>query len=471
MPEPSTLSEALARFALNLRFDEIPAEVVDKAKDVMLDTVGICASSAPMDFGRSALALAHRLGGPPESSLIGFPATVAVHHAALANGVLAHGQDYDDTHTESMVHAGAALVPAALALSEATDASGRETLAALIAGLEVSIRLGLPARNRFHLRGFHTTSICCTFGAALMAARMFGHEQAAAVDAAGVAGSLASGLLECVPAGSGAKKLHAGWAASCGIQAAQFAQAGFTGPRTVFEGRLGVYNSLLRGEVPDLDEVLSGLGTRWEMLNIRPKLYPCCHYLQTFIECAKSARADAAFDPDGIDRIECRIAAGAVNIVCDPWEKKLAPQTAYEARFSLAFATAITLINGSAGISEFSDRYLGDARLLALMKRVGYVVEPRFNVQDMQAGLAIVFHDGRRWEREMPRVRGDAADPIDRDELLVKFRENVDQLNPALGATVADAIVGLDGASDAGGLMRALSEAVPINLMRRSCHA
>lgn len=445
---PDTIAQRLAKFSHDLRYDSIPSEVVDKTKRLVLDTLGVCIGSTQIDFGASVLALTSAWGGAPQASLIGATGKVPVHHAAFCNGVLGHGQDYDDTHTESVVHPSAALVPVALAAGEASGASGREVLTALIAGLEATIRIGMPALNRFHLRGFHTTSIAATFGAALIAARLARTDLARTIDAVGVGGSFTSGLLECIPAASGAKRLHAGWAGLCGVVASQLAAAGFSGPNTVFEGKLGVYNSFLRGEALDLDVIFDRLGEHWETLDVRPKLYPCCHYLQAFLDCAAALRKDPAFDPTRIERIACRVAPGAVNIVCEPWQKKLEPVTGYDMRFSLPFAVAQMLVEGKAGVAQFAPESFDNPAVRRLMTRVSYESYPNYEVKDMPGWVELTFADGRRLVHEVAQVRGNARNPVPLEELMVKYRANTACLEPAAAERLAELILGLDRAAN-----------------------
>jgi 2-methylcitrate dehydratase PrpD len=454
-----TIARRLTHFNHALAYEAIPTAVIEKAKLLILDTLGVCIGSTRLEFGRAATALVAGWGGPPQATVIGARDRVAAHNAAFANGILGHGQDYDDTHTESVVHPSAALVPAALAEAERSKRSGRETLAALIAGTEATIRLALPAFNRFHLRGFHTTSITATFGAALISARLRGMSEEGAHQAVGVGGSFTSGLLECVPAAAGAKRLHAGWAALCGFVAADMAQSGFTGPATVFEGKLGVYNSFLRDEPLDLALIFDRIGERWEILNTRPKLYPCCHYLQSFLDCAARLRRDHDIRSDDVAKIECRIAAGAVNIVCDPWPRKLDPRTGYDARFSLPFAVALMLARGKAGTAEFSETTLGDPAVRALMPKVSYEVEPRYEVKDMPGWVRVTLGNGTQHTAEIPAVRGDAANPVPQDELLVKFHANTEFLGRGASQRIAEQILALDQCADVGVLMAALRAA------------
>jgi 2-methylcitrate dehydratase PrpD len=451
-----TIAERLAQFSEGLQFEDIPPEVIEKTQRLVLDTVGVCIGSTQIDFGKSALRLVARWGGAPEATLIGRRTKVPAHHAALCNGILGHGQDYDDTHTESVVHPSAALAPVALAVAEHTGCSGREMLTALVGGLEATIRIAMPALNKFHLRGFHTTSVAATFGAALIAAKLEKIGLQRTVEAVGISGSFTSGLLECIPAGSGAKRLHAGWGALCGIIAAQLAEGEYTGPNTVFEGKLGVYNSFLRGESLDLSVIFKGLGRDWETLDVRPKLYPCCHYLQAFLDCAARLRREHKIRAEDIAGISCRIAQGAVNIVCEPWERKLVPATGYDARFSLPFAVALMFTKGKAGVAEFSAQGAADPQIRQLMAKVRYEAEPKYEVKDMPGWIEVTLKDGTLHRWEIPEVRGNARNPVSLEELLDKFNANTSFLGAAASSRIAGDILGLDKMADICGFMASL---------------
>ncbi len=457
-----TITARLSEFFRGVRFEDLPPAVVHKAKLLALDTLGVAIGSTALDFGQNALHLSEAWASNTGGSLVGRAVRVAPHHAALINGILAHGQDFDDTHTESVVHSSAALVPAMLACAERDGATGRDALLALVLGTEMSLRLALPARNAFHLRGFHTTSVACTFGAALMSALLGRrNDQTHLVQALGVAGSFASGLLECVPAASSAKRLHAGWAGLCGIMADDLARSGFTGPATVIEGRLGVYNSMLRGQEFDLEEMFTDLGTRWHILDIRPKLYPCCHYLQAFIDCADRLRARPGPDPARIVQIRARVAEGSVNMICKPWDIKIAPRTGYDARFSLPYAIATMLLRGRAGQTEFQEDQLDDPDIRALMQRVSYTVDPGFSVKDMPAWVELTFDDGTVATESLAEVRGDAANPLSATEIMANFRDCTRPFDSGQIAAIADRILKLDNAPDLTGLMRAIADLSP----------
>jgi 2-methylcitrate dehydratase PrpD len=452
-----TIAERLGEFCESLSYDEIPEPVLVKAKELILDTIGICVGSSKIDFGMAALRLIAGWGGLPESSLIGLRCMVPAQNAAFANGVLGHGQDFDDTHTDSVVHPSACLVPVALALGESKGSSGKEILTAFVGGMEAMIRIGMPAHNRFHLRGFHTTSICGTFGSTLVTARLTGLDCKKMIEALGISGSFTSGLLECIPSGSGAKRLHAGWAGLCGVVAAEFASVDYTGPGSVFEGRLGLYNSFLRGESLDFTEITKGLGTEWEILNVRPKLYPCCHYLQSYLDCMSYLRKQYRLRPEDVVKIDCRVAQGAVNIVCEPWENKLSPKTGYDGRFSLPFAVSLMLSKGRAGVEEFSERYLEDVEIKELMRRVHYEVEPSFEVKDMPGWITLRLRNGEKVDHRINQVRGDGLHPIQRKELFEKFQRNAVSLGREKSQRIGEQILRFEALRGIGDLMKELS--------------
>lgn len=423
-----TLAAQLVHLVNGFTFETLPKPVLEKTKDLLLDTIGICLSSATMDFGIGISKLAGSWGGLSESSLIGSRSKVPAHHAAFANGVLAHGQDFDDTHTEAVVHPSACLVPVSLAIGEKRASSSREIITALAAGLELMIRIGLPAPNQFHVGGFHTSSISGTFASSLVTARLMGLDEKKMADALGICGSFASGLVECVHMGTRSKRLHPGWAGLCGIVAAELADIGYDGPSTIFEGRLGLYNSFLRSGPIDLSPLLKNFGRDWEILNIRPKLYPCCHDLQSYIDCISFLQKKNNLRAGDVARIDCKVAEGAVNMVCEPWGKKISPVNSYEARFSLPFVIALMLTRGKAGPNEFSEEGLEDPEIKALMGKVSYDVEPSFKVKNLPGWVMLTLRNGERLAYGIDAVRGDASHPFSREELLEKFRMNTASL-------------------------------------------
>lgn len=240
-----TLAERLASFAAGLTFDAVPAAVVESVRLRVLDVLGIALAASREGWAPSVLATVEAATGRGDSTVIGSKLTTAAPFAILANGTLAHGLDFDDTHARSITHASAVIVPTVLALGEAHGLDGRRVVTAAVAGYEAIARLGMAAPGAFHARGWHATGVCGTLAAALVAGRCLGLDAGRLVAALGVAGSFASGLLEFLEDGSWVKRLHPGWAGHAGAMAAALARGGFTGPATVLEGRFGLYRSFV----------------------------------------------------------------------------------------------------------------------------------------------------------------------------------------------------------------------------------
>src|SRR3989475_1496376 len=290
MPHPS-VARRYARFVLGQALYDLPAPVVDKAVLLALDTLGSCLASSRQDFGRAVLQTAERLGGQAESTLIGTKGKVGAASAVLANATLAHGLDFDDTREDAIVHTGSVAVTTALAVGEALGASGRAVLEAMVAGVEVMCRVGLAVPGRFHARHYHPTSLAGSFAAAAIAGRLHGLTEDELVHAFGICGSQAGGIIEYLADGSWTKRLHPGWAAHAGVTAALLAQAGFTGPETVFEGAHGFYQAFAGGHHETwLHELLTFLGRKWEIEQLTFKTYPCGSIAHPYMDCALRLR-------------------------------------------------------------------------------------------------------------------------------------------------------------------------------------
>jgi len=224
----ATCAEVLSEFTHDLRPGAIPREVRENVSLRVLDILGIALASTAQDFAPAVLGVVEAWGSG-ECTVIGTKLRAAPPMAILANGSLAHGLDYDDTHTVAICHASAVVVPTALALGESLGLDGAAVLAAMVAGYETMTRIGMAAPGEFHARGWHATAVCGTFAAALAAGKCLGLSRAQLTAALGIAGSLASGVLEHLEDGSWVKRLHPGWAGHSGALAAGLARGGGAG--------------------------------------------------------------------------------------------------------------------------------------------------------------------------------------------------------------------------------------------------
>lgn len=449
-----TLAARLAAFAHDLTYERVPPPVALSVRLRALDVLGIALAASTQDFApavREALAAWDARG---DCTVVGDKVTAATPLAALANGALAHGLDFDDTHAASITHASAVVLPAVLAVAESRGADGRAVVTAAVAGYETIARLGMAAPGAFHARGWHATSVCGTFAAALAAGKVLGLDQQRLTAALGLAGSFASGVQEFLADGSWSKRVHAGWAAHAGVVAATLARGGFTGPASILEGRFGLYRTFL-GQAPDLSP-FDTLGTTWETLAVGFKPYPCCHYLHAYLDCALALRTAHGLTPDAIEGVECLVAAGEVPIVCEPVGAKRRPRTSYDAQFSLPFAVAAALVDGAIGLDTFAAERLGDARVLALAARVAHRVDPDSRFPDGFPGwVRIRLAGGRTLEAREPDGRGGPRRPLPASAIVEKFRANAARVLPAERAgAVERAALGLDTLGDVGDLMR-----------------
>jgi 2-methylcitrate dehydratase PrpD len=434
-----TASERLAAFTTDLRFDDLPPEVVLRAKELMLDLLGVSLAARAMPASEAMVAVVRAMSGAPESTVWGSGERVPASNAALANGTMAHGLDYDDTQLPAQAHMSASVVPAALAAAEAVGADGRATIAACVAGWEVGLRIGAAAPGKFIDFGFHPTGICGAFASAVVAGKLWGLSASQLVNALGIAGSQAAGLMAFLDGAAWSKKMHPGWAAHSGIIAALLAREGFTGPRTIFEGRFGIYNTHIHDRAFDLETLTAGLGSAWEMLRISMKPYPACHFNHTFIDAALYLRERYGLRPEDIERIDCKITAQAIPVVCEPREQKVRPKDGYAAQFSLPYGVAVALVRGKAGLAEFADTAIDDPRVLDLAARVTHSVDPESDFPLHYPGWVVVtLRDGRVLERREPIQRGTPERPLRTEEVVAKFRDCVASV---LDSTRAEALV------------------------------
>ena len=425
MPRPS-VARRYARFALGLALDQVPPPVAAKAASLALDTLGSCLASSREEFGRAVLQAAERLGGPPESTLIGTKARVGAASAVLANATLAHGLDFDDTREDAIVHTGCVAVTTALAVGEALGASGRAVVEAMIAGVEVMCRVGLAVPGRFHARHYHPTSLTGSFAAAAVAGKLYGLTEDQLVHAFGICGSQAGGIIEYLADGSWTKRLHPGWAAHAGVAATHLARSGFTGPETVFEGAHGFYQAFAGGYAEAaLEALLATLGRTWELAGLTLKPYPCGSIAQPYMDCALRLREQHRIKPEEIVDIRCRTAEGPIPRLWEPLASKHRPANGYAAKFSLPYLLALMLVRGRATLAEFTDEAARDQAVLAVAGKVGYEVDATIDYPRQFIGhVAIRLRDGRLLEARQDHPRGGPDFPMTREEVEAKFLGN-----------------------------------------------
>ena len=421
------LATQLAAWVSRLRFDDLPDDVVTATKLRVLDVIGLALAGSETPFGQSTRAAALALSPAGPAHILGTGESVAPATAAFANAAFAQALEFDDTHNESIVHMSSPAVAAALALSESRPVSGRDAIVAIALANEISSRVGSVAPGQFHRRGFHPTGLFAPFGITYLAGKLLGSSADTMARGAGICGSAAAGLLECWVDGTQSKFLHSGFAAQSGITAALLAQAGVTGPPTVFEGRFGLFASHLQHPETkkDFDRITGGLGERWESRNASFKPYPAAHVLHPYVDAVLRARSTHRISSADVAQIDCPVAEFNVSIVCEPLAEKLAPSSDSHARISLQYTVAEALHEGRLGKSAYSPRNLRSPEILALARRVRYYVDPDFpGPGRFKGALRITLHDGRVIEETQEHNLGSPENPMSAAQLRAKFDEN-----------------------------------------------
>lgn len=410
------LTEELASFATSIQPDMIPEGVADVAKRAILDCLGCTLAGARTETAKLLLVVLDEAGGgKPESTILGTTLRANSWWAALVNGTLAHALDYDDSHRVLTGHPSAAVLPAALALAERVGATGRDLLAAYVAGAEVAIGLGAVMNPEHYARGWHATSTVGTIGAAAAGCRILGLAPHEAGVALAIAASLACGLQENF--GTMTKPLHAGKAASNGVLSALLAAKGWTAGKGVLEAQPRGFLSLFGASNPP-GAVVESLGNEFRLQGMMFKKYPSCAATHPAIDAALAVRADPGFAPTEVEEVQCSINNLARQVLVYDH-----PATPLEAKFSLPYCVAVVLVHGKVGVDAFAPASLADARVQAMMGRVRKICA--FEVARGTFGPAEVevrLRDGRVVRKRVEMARGEDA-PLEWDELIAKFED------------------------------------------------
>jgi 2-methylcitrate dehydratase PrpD len=445
------LSHQLARFARDLDLRAVPTEVVARAKLNILDCFGVGLAASTFDFGAVTLAGTHALAGDGDSPVIASAVRLPLRDAVLVNGTLIHGLDYDDTHADSVVHCSASALPVAFAVGLKHGASGAEMLTAYLAAVEADARIGMGANGGFHKQGYHPTGLVGAFGATLAAGRLMGLSESQLADAQGITLSTTSGVLEFLEDGAWTKRMHPAWAGVGAITAAALAQAGFAGPHRAYEGRFGLYNVFAAHDVAtEPGKAIAGLNDTWELMNVAFKPYPACHFNHAFADAALALRAQYDLKPEDIAELVALIHEKQVSVVCEPEANKKKPANSYDAKFSVHYTMAASIVRGRFTLDELEDDALNDPTILGLCEKARYEIDPTSPFPRYYGGEVIVrTKDGRELRHREQHNRGSDKNPLSTDDILAKFRDNAGRVfDTARADRVIDAVMGLDTAPD-----------------------
>src|SRR6266487_6327509 len=417
----TSVAEILARKVAALEPPRLPAPVRRKCEDLLIDVVGLCLTARKQDYVKAALA-----GWDEEGpcSAIGHGRGMSAAGAAFVNGTAAHGEDFDDTFEGGPVHAGAVIVPAVLAACERYHPDGPSALLGIAVGVEVICRLSVVAPKAVHKAGFHPTAVFGAMAAAAAVGAALKLNPRQLVDALGIVGSMAGGIIEYLAEGAWTKRLHPGWAAQSGLRAALLGRAGFVGPRTVFEGVHGVFHGFAHARDGDYAALVGDFGQRWLLETLAFKPYPCGTMIHPYIDCARRL-ATRGVRTDEIETLVCEVAEATVHRLWEPLADKQRPVNGYAAKFSTPYCIAAGFVRGDVGLDAFTDEAVRDPAVLGLAVKVRYVIDRENPYPANYTGhIRARLRGGRLVEERQPHLRGGSREPLHRADIEEKFLRN-----------------------------------------------
>ena len=450
-----TISERLCAWTSAVQYADLPSDVVEKEKLLILDSLGLAIAAAHEGEAKAVAEAAKILGKGSESTVIGTGERLPSTGAAMANAAQIHAFDFDDTHIKAMLHSSCFIVATALAVAEARHATGRDMLTAAAIGHEAIVRLSLASGNAFYQRGLHTAGFFGPLGASLVACKLGGADAQRTAMAFGISCSTGGGLLQGIIDGSDVKMLHPGWAAAGGIIASRLAELGVTGPRQVLEGDMGYYKALARPGIP-LDSVVEDLGRRWEIRNIGFKLYPSEHGTHYFMESALYLKKHHGIPLEDITEIRCRVNSVRYHQSFEPYEVKYSPPSAYSARFSLPYLIGARLVLDHVGLGAFSPENLRSPAILSLARKVTRELDGEAVPSLEGLGhVTIRTKDGREYSHRIEALRGTTQNPASKSDIEAKFRANAGMALPERQMqALVDAVEDLENQKDIGNLIK-----------------
>jgi 2-methylcitrate dehydratase PrpD len=445
MPE-SSAARQIARFAAGFRLADVPEAVRHRAKLHILDALGLGLASNAQAYAEPTFQGVLAMSDGGNCSVIGRSERLGVRDAALVNGVLIHGLDFDDTHLASIIHPTATSLPAALALGESLGASGSDVLAAFLAGAETSIRIGLAVDGGFHHVGYHATGVVSHFASAVTAGRLLGLDEDQLTAAQGVTGSTASGIQVFLEEGAWTKRFHPGWGAVAGITAANLVKHGFKGPSRPYEGKFGLFDTHLH-EPAKLNALTDGLGEVWHFGETALKPYPVCHFIH--------GCADAAIElfPEigGIEitGVKAYLPQPTLHIIAEPAEAKENAATEYEAKFSAQFVIAACLLKGFFGLPDLLPEALADPAIQGLARQVKCFEDPDTAFPTyFSGGVEVSLADGRVLTRHIRVNSGAGERAMGTDAVAAKFLSSASlTISAARAERIRDAVLAFEEVS------------------------
>lgn len=418
---PST-TRVVAEFAVGLRYEDLPEDIIANAKRCILDSLGCGVYGATKPWSQSVARVVKRLGQAQTATAWGMKLRADPLGAAFINGTAAQGFELDDCHDQSMSHYGAGVVPSVMAAAEGLGHfDGKQIILATVVGYELGTRIGnTVSPSAFH-RGFHPCGLTSTFAAAAAVGKMLGLNVDQYVSALGLAGSQAAGLMAS-QFGAMAKRFHSGKAAQNGIIAAMSAQEGLTGVRNVLEAPYGGFCSTYSDKY-DLDYATRGLGSDYEMRRNGFKRYSSLASSQTSVDALREIRAKHGIKGEDVSKVLVE----TTEVVYRHCGWPYVPAETITAQMNLPYTAAVTLLEGNAFVDQYTDDKLHDPNIVDLANRIEVKVDPKLDAlgpDEMRAvNVTVTMKSGEKLTEKVLYRSGHWKNPLSDDTLREKFRD------------------------------------------------
>ena len=417
------IAENFSTWCFNLEYKDIPNEVIDKIKLIFMDSLGLIFASRNEDYIK---AIKKSFTDSGNCSVPGHLEKLCPSDAIVLNGTAIHGEDFDDTFEGTPVHVGSVMCSSLLTAAEYYKLEPKEILKGLAVGSELMCRLALVSPMAIHKQGFHPTAILGAFGASIGISKILKNSVLQTTSSLGIVGSMASGIIEYLAEGTWTKRLHPGWAGASGWKSAHLGKNNFKGPRTVLDGKNGIFNSFADSKIiPDFKKLTNDLGSFWHTNNLAIKPFACGTMTQPFIDCAIKAR-EKINNLNEIKSIICKVGEGTVHRLWEPLSEKRKPTTPYSAKFSVPFCIAVGLYFGKAGLLEFTEEQINNRKILNLCSKISYEIDPKNEYPKNYSGeINIILKNSQVIKETQPGLRGGKLFPLDQSEVEEKFLDNL----------------------------------------------
>lgn len=436
-----TLLERFADFFCKIRYEDLPAAVVQKTKMLTIDLIGVSIAGLKMEFPRLSIDYLASLKGIEEASLFGVRHKVPAIHAALGNGISAHALDMDDGYRYGGVHAGVAVIPAAIAFAEARNLGGKDVILAIAMGYEIINRLA-KAMNPSHLnRGFHTTGTLGVLGAAAACGILAGLNKREMTSALGISALQGAGLLEILNDGAMVKPLHPGKAAMAGVLSVEMAKRGAKGPATALEGSKGLFKAM--ADEVNTAELFAGLGTNFYIMDQYIKLHAACRHIHPTVDGLLSVMNENKLEFADIDTIDVATYPVATSF-CG---SSHLPDTAEGAKFSIAYSTAMAAYYGDVSEERYVQSVVTNTEIQELARRITSRTDDKWAQaypRERGATIAIKSQNGDSYTVVVPLAKGEPENPATDSDFIAKFRQNCNGQPTSTSESILKTILDFD---------------------------